>query len=962
MSTTMSPFVPKKPDLALFKKYRLKFWQLYLGQNKSLEDVQREMERDQGFPKTEAYQYGLRYLGFIKKLSIEEWVVVESLAMTRKRNEGKDTIVFLSGILKEWKEIERNISRHKPKVQMRALIRRKPTVNPPQWVSLMTPPPPPKMAAADAQSPVVQAPHTSRGVPNIITEARRICHSILWPDGAPGQTGSNPNSTASWLSEVPSAHILIVLRKILTNNQRALEDTITYGEAYTFLQELDYPKRPFLRALGEVCAIIANSLDMEITECREILTHLGIKANKSLLEAFFALKIPALATAWINLVALSTKFQSGDAFQALVDVGFEIHNGEWIQQHAKTLIELTVPLGSKMVGKTALRLLSSTYFRNVINTVPDDVLYDVARNLDAEMLSNFVDAGVKLQGNRITTCLIWQKHREIAHKTARNIRLPANQIQRINLLRMAGFDFDCYVRSDSSVGTVCLEAGLDHRGIGWRCPFSVLDDLWVSGECGLYETMAHLSEREKTQVTIPGLIMAARKGAKELRGYILLKRMPPLILVEAALSVASGLDDITAIESLHEIGVDPNVRTLLSTISIERHWHPLMRAAAAKCFDAVRTLVAKIGDNAIPKTKFFNPLSAAVSKRPFLKFERIDQLNIVRHFLDKDRAHIYGTKAMIAEAMIEASIPPQRDYVGRRPQNDFVPDKEIIDMLRKAGASLDQATAGGKDLLHLAIDRGCNLETVEFFLAIGAQVHFRPADDGKTMLHSAAASQSTYRQETFIEPQVDGDQAPVDILGLAHTPLQLAIRRGRLGVAHQLLIKGADINAPAALFGYTTLQAACAPDAGVEIPVNFIRFLLHKGAKVNAPGPYPHHATALHYAIIKGSIATFCLLLGSGANIHATYRNSIVSSSRSALDLAAQFGRLDMVDILLKKGARSHDQSRGLYAGAIELTNQHGKFAIAKMMEGIDGRHYWIRARTRENIQRAESWGILHTI
>ncbi|GAW16670.1 hypothetical protein ANO14919_061060 [Xylariales sp. No.14919] len=1024
MSTTMPHLLgasSKKPDLALFDQHRLKLRQLFLEQNKSLVEVKKEMEAYHGFPEADvkAYEYGLRYLGFIKKLSLEGWVMVEARAKKRKEREGKDTDVFLSGVLQDWGKIYRSISRNKRRNQVQDRIERGPTPDCPEGISLKTPPSSPNMTVVGAQSLATQVPRALRDVPNVNIEA-----------GAWGQMISNPHSTVHWLCDVPSSQPLKILMQIMAAEPRPFEDPMSCGSVASrlplnftptrdtapisqFLQQLGdanngmnsiiHAYKPSLQALGNACLILANGLDIEITDRQEVLEFLGINANRPILKAFFALDIPAFAAAWINLVKLSTEFPSGDAFRALVDIGFESHKSEWIQQHAGTLIELTVSLGSKKAGKMAQRLISRKYVRRVSWDITDDALCCIAQNLDAEMLSNFVAAGVTLTDNGNHVSAFEKSYKKIIYNAVRSTRDYTHETQWIDLLKMAGFDFDINARGhflDKFFIWPDHPRNYPQHTDSLPVTLSTLDCLWLSGEYDLYEAMASHSERAQTHATIPGLIMAAKAGVHQLELYLDSRRHAcPWILLEAALAVASGLGDVAAINSFGVVGVDPNVKGLLLAGAIGRHWHPLMRAAVAKRFNAVRMLV-EMGADTISEIRSFNPLLAAVSKWSWSKFEHVEQLQIVRYFFDKGLAHRYG-----AEAIIEAAIPqmPYLYGIGRRPPNDFIPDEEIIDMLCKTGVSLDGIIEDGMDALHLAIDRSCNLETVEFFLSRGAQIHTRCASGGDDMLHSAAGSLSADRQQivelllrngadctkecgilTVLEHVLWGTQQPrgnermfqlFSLLydnGAQHTdallplllyreapdaliykaaqaqvnfnesvlchrfestrPLDIVIRKGRLDLARQLLKWGADINAPALGIGCTALQAACKPWRGVQIPVHFIQFLLSMGAEINAPGGC-YRGTALHCAIMNGSIGTFCLLLDSGADVHATSSSHELGRQMSSLDVAARFGRLDMVDILLKKGAESYIQKRTPYDGAIKVANEYGKFAIARILE-----------------------------
>ncbi|KAI0435692.1 ankyrin repeat-containing domain protein [Xylaria telfairii] len=335
-------------------------------------------------------------------------------------------------------------------------------------------------------------------------------------------------------------------------------------------------------------------------------------------------------------------------------------------------------------------------------------------------------------------------------------------------------------------------------------------------------------------------------------------------------------------------------------------------------------------------------------------------------------------------------------------------------MLLQAGTKLHKIMVKGRDILHHAIDRGCNLKTVEILLQRGARIRSM-----KTALNRAAASSSAdslkivqlllqngasfteeqgeltllesclpIREGGVEEPErarrlqlfsvlldngahVNDLQPPVPVIGgwsplltrlleydaadeliyriieaganinvfgrilenlYYQPPLQVAARKGRLNIVHRLVDRGANINAEPGLYSDTALQAACNPDPGHEIDLNLIQFLIDNGANINAPATRGFGATALKYTIMRGSMAAFCLLLDRGADIHGTNNHG------SVLDTAAEYGRLDMVDILLKKGAESYRQIGTPYMGAIEAAMKGKHFAIAKMLREFPGR------------------------
>ncbi|KAI0186830.1 ankyrin repeat-containing domain protein [Xylaria flabelliformis] len=1067
MSTIPTPSVEalqRHQDFPPFEQHRSKIRELYLEQNKSREQVKEEMERHYGFPETDlkVYEYGLRHLGFIKKLPIEGWIEVDVCAKKRKEREGKETDVYLSDIKHSWDNIKRRISRHKKEEQVRKRICRRPTPDWPQGIVLKTPPPSPSTMVTASKDNVTQIMTYLLALSpiDIISRASLQLQQLekIWV-----RMRSNPSSMVHWLPDVPSSQLVDIFRKIAHIGPSVFQDEEPYKfDEFNFLSDstnvhciiptFHLPWGPcntstqatsvtqnqlhFMEALSKLCIILASGDHLEIPDASEMLDWIGMDTHKQVLEIFFTLDLPVVAAMWSRLIHLTRASKSGDVFQTLVEIGYKTHN-EWIEQHSKLLFETMAELGSKKVGNIARSLPLQMLFWHDFDFDQDRLLWAVVERTDIDLLSIFVDAKITFTYG---TCSDFQA------QTFRNsfYKTPASQRhQLIKLVSNAGFDFDHLPCSCWAIHNVYI--GVDEKYFGrfrthrWNPPCSFLDYLWLSGNYEFYEAAIAYSNKTSIQITVSGLIIAASSGLAQLQHHLnsktTEKNISQELLLETALSLAAGLGNTAAVRSFGEAKVDPNADVLLSLSSIrgfESDWHPLMRAAGGEHLGVVRLLV-DMGAELRFDNVSFNPLSAAVwnSKRqPLSDTEHFEQRETVEYFLGEDFPRAY-----VVDAMFMA--------VTRRLDSDcFEPDEKIIDMLLNAGIGLSGLNVRGKDLLHYAIDQGCTLKTVKFLLSRGAQIHSRPCDRKKTMLHSAAASPSIDNQQTvqlllrngasctkewggptilesvlplpedypnnieetrrlqlfcfFLEKgaKVNGPEilarllyysAPYELIyqtvqagpninpslvntDIKYTPLQLAIRLGRLDVARWLISLDADINSPAKPNnGLTALQAACSPGRGHEIHIDFIQFLLDSGAHINAPAAHESGATALQTAcspdgrreihmgliqflidngadinaptafisgvtalqgaIVTGSVSAFCLLLDAGANVHGTNYCS------SALDIAAKYGRLDMVHTLLRKGAESYIQGETPYDGAIELAYEHGFFPIAKLLE-----------------------------
>lgn len=181
------------------------------------------------------------------------------------------------------------------------------------------------------------------------------------------------------------------------------------------------------------------------------------------------------------------------------------------------------------------------------------------------------------------------------------------------------------------------------------------------------------------------------------------------------------------------------------------------------------------------------------------------------------------------------------------------------------------------------------------------------------------------------------------------TPLQAAARECSIDIVELLFQAGSDVNAPAkGERGYTALQASCSsrPDflEFQEQKLRTIRLLLAHGANVNAAPASFKGKTALQEAAASGDVAVAKLLLlhNPRADVNAPpcvmdYRKSSHTGITepvlgTALDFAAENGRIDMVKLLLNCNALSHHQGKTGYDGAIDEARNGGHFAVADLI------------------------------
>jgi ankyrin repeat protein len=302
---------------------------------------------------------------------------------------------------------------------------------------------------------------------------------------------------------------------------------------------------------------------------------------------------------------------------------------------------------------------------------------------------------------------------------------------------------------------------------------------------------------------------------------------------------------------------------------------------------------------------------------------------------------------------------------------------EIVQLLLESGANL--AEQGG-DAVHSAVDSGSSPELIRFLLCLNdiwgfmhgnvqasELIHDRDLQLPRLLLEHGVLDKSDalraaidlpdlefarllLQSGTEFEVCVGGNFHPLEIAAIngnlnamnllfeyganaKHGALALQALAGRgtnrIEAARFLLDLGADPNdvpvcvAPQRYFGRTALQGA-AGNGDLEL----VQLLLDNGADVESKTRSKHEgATALQLAAIAGSITVANELIQRGANVNA---GALGKYGRTALEGAAENGRLDMVQLLLNleaevRGSRALQFARDEgHDGVVNLLLQNG--------------------------------------
>lgn len=211
---------------------------------------------------------------------------------------------------------------------------------------------------------------------------------------------------------------------------------------------------------------------------------------------------------------------------------------------------------------------------------------------------------------------------------------------------------------------------------------------------------------------------------------------------------------------------------------------------------------------------------------------------------------------------------------------------------------------------------------VEMLLSSGAEVGYLDGDDnGK---NNTALGHATY-----------GAHLPILSLLLEHRKgptayeksraLQLSAFEGTFDAVRLLLDHGADVNVPSPLTGGEDVISTALQAAAGQGNLEMVRFLLEAGADVESKVPSEkEQGTALQFAAIVGSMSVVMTLVQAGADANAP---AMGKYGRTAIEGAAEHGRLDIVQLLLNLGVEAAGSR------AIQFARREGHDGVVALLE-----------------------------
>ncbi|WP_338405958.1 ankyrin repeat domain-containing protein [Wolbachia endosymbiont (group A) of Longitarsus flavicornis] len=205
---------------------------------------------------------------------------------------------------------------------------------------------------------------------------------------------------------------------------------------------------------------------------------------------------------------------------------------------------------------------------------------------------------------------------------------------------------------------------------------------------------------------------------------------------------------------------------------------------------------------------------------------------------------------------------------------------EVIEfILNRDLSGINDITNNGRTPLHLAI-QGNKPSTVKLLLNKGANINAKDKD-GKTPLDLAVQEGYTNIVEMIEQVQSDLDEG-----------LLTAVQDGNLNEAEGLVSRNANVNTTD-IYSWTPLHWAAFEDR-----LEIARFLIKKGADINAADKGPYGKKPVHVAIENNSKDIIGFLLSKGVSINDTDKQGY-----TPLHYAAWRGRLEIAELLVDKGA-----------------------------------------------------------
>lgn len=443
-----------------------------------------------------------------------------------------------------------------------------------------------------------------------------------------------------------------------------------------------------------------------------------------------------------------------------------------------------------------------------------------------------------------------------------------------------------------------------------------------TGEKELVRTLvgmnANVNAKPNGYYGMTALQGAARCGNLEVVRFLVEKganiNAPPAILGGmTALQAAARGGNLQVVQYLLQHGADIN-----SDVAEEEGQSVLLAAVHTEDMELIQFLLDQGADiNAVSEWCCgHTALEAAVE---------CGNLELVQLLLD----HKADPNADDAEPLIVAASTASYD---------------ILKLLLDHGADVDKADPDGYTAIEHVVDKQeYDFDLIELLLEHGANrtdallATAKSGDVGlaELLLDSEVDINATrhFRPSALAEAARAGDLDMVRLfLGYGANDrsgaLHAAVKASHLALVRLLIRAGADVNAKNDLYSHWCDSALM--EASRQGNLKITRLLLDSGADVevtegadDSTNRMSRGVTALQYAAIGGHLSVVHELVSRGADVNAPARSDY---QRTALEGAAEHGRLDTVQFLINMQANVHT------SGALTFALEEGHDAVVQLL------------------------------
>lgn len=184
------------------------------------------------------------------------------------------------------------------------------------------------------------------------------------------------------------------------------------------------------------------------------------------------------------------------------------------------------------------------------------------------------------------------------------------------------------------------------------------------------------------------------------------------------------------------------------------------------------------------------------------------------------------------------------------------------------------------------------------------------------------SSKNTYKNDIYNDEE---NEFYLEEISLDES-LRLAAWKGDESEVKRLIKKGADLNSPDDMQGWTPLHhSAAAIEGKLENQESVIKLLLKNGANINAKTMYGE--TPFELASLHQHLRICKILLNAGQDVNCVYKNG-----NTALHHAVVNKIESVVKLLLKKGAK-HNAQNDFGETPFELASYHQYSHICEILQ-----------------------------